>query len=198
MSDKKNKDNTEEDSLDLWGFVAKTIKPLKNNLFNEKQLSEKERKKHSAGERQASPPEAAPSDSGGKSAPVMPDPNTQTENSSKELDRRLDERLRRGQVPIDMRVDLHGHTRHEARHILAESLQAAYRSQKRCVLVVTGKGRHTKRQDAASILEPGILKENVPHWLAEPPLAGIVLKHHTARPKDGGSGALYVLLRRKK
>lgn len=197
MSDKKNKNNTEEEGLDLWAFVAKTIKPLKSNLFHEKQLPEKERKKQESIEKQPQFSENAPA-AKEKSNPVTSNTDKQAEKSGKELDRRLDERLWRGQVPIDMKVDLHGHTRQEARHILAESLQAAYRSQKRCVLVVTGKGRHTKRADAASILEPGILKENVPLWLAEPPLADIVLKHYNARPKDGGGGALYVLLRRQK
>ena len=61
----------------------------------------------------------------------------------------------------------------------------------RCVLVITGKGRNSRQQ-------VGVLREKIPQWLARGPSARRVLAFVTARPCDGGEGALYVLLRRER
>ena len=107
------------------------------------------------------------------------------------LDRRTDERLRKGQMKIEGRIDLHGLNQGEAHEALQGFIQRAYRSGKRCVLVITGKG-------ARSVEEGGVLRKRVPGWLAAAPLDALILKTYTAKPKDGGQGALYVLLRRKR
>jgi len=60
---------------------------------------------------------------------------------------------------------------------------------KRCVLVVHGRGLHSKDQRP-------VLKEAVVNWLGRTGLRKQVLAFCTARPYDGGAGALYVLLRR--
>ena len=104
------------------------------------------------------------------------------------IDRRTAERLRRGQIPIEATIDLHGLTQDEAfgaiESFLAESLQGG----RRCVLVITGKG--TARDGG------GVLRSAVPRWLTE----GIYREHligiAVAFPQHGGEGALYVLLRR--
>ena len=101
------------------------------------------------------------------------------------VDKRTVERLRRGQLPIEARLDLHGHTRGSAHSALCGFLAAAWDSGRRVVLVVTGKGQ-------------GILKDAVPRWLNENPVRGRVLLVAQAQPKDGGGGALYVLLRRRR
>lgn len=104
------------------------------------------------------------------------------------LDKRTDERLRRGQMKIEARLDLHGMTQDEAREALQEFILHACDQGRRCVLVITGKGRNA----------PGVLRENVPRWLGEVSLRDLVLKTYPAQPKDGGDGALYVLLRRRR
>ena len=101
------------------------------------------------------------------------------------VDKRTAERLRRGQLPIEARLDLHGHARETAYPILSGFLAAAWESGRRNVLIVTGKGQ-------------GILKEAVPRWLNESPNRGRILMVAQAQPKDGGGGALYVLLRRRR
>jgi DNA-nicking Smr family endonuclease len=111
------------------------------------------------------------------------------------LDRRTAERLRKGQMPIDARLDLHGLRQHEARDALSRFLRLSAASRHRCVLVITGKG--TRDFPTASDHDaPGVLRRSLPLWLAAPDIAPLILRHSPAKPKDGGSGAYYILLRR--
>lgn len=115
------------------------------------------------------------------------------------LDRNTSERLRKGRLEIEGRIDLHGHNRREAHSRLRSFIGSAHRQDKRCVLVITGKGRSAKPTDDAPFMGSGgrgILREEVPKWLAEPDLRRLVLDYRTAQAKHGGEGALYVLLRR--
>lgn len=115
----------------------------------------------------------------------------------KEIDRKTAQRLARGQLPIEGRLDLHGMSQTQAYDALKRFIPAAHAQGKRCVLVITGKG--APRTDT-SLLErtSGVLKQKTPEWLNSPPLDHLVLKTQTAQPKDGGAGALYVLLRRQR
>ena len=101
------------------------------------------------------------------------------------LDGRTQRRLSRGDVPIDRRIDLHGHTVARAEIKLQRFIEDASYEGCRCVLVITGKGA-------------GVLKGHLPGWLKRKPLSGLVLALAEARPTDGGSGAFYVLLRRRR
>jgi len=102
------------------------------------------------------------------------------------VDRATAERLRRGQRDIEARLDLHGMTQAEAHRALAGFVSGSRAAGRRCVLVITGHGR----------MSGGILKSAVPRWLHEPDLRRHVLAIASARPQHGGSGALYVLLRK--
>lgn len=106
-------------------------------------------------------------------------------------DGRTDERLRRGKLPVQARIDLHGHTQAQARAALIHFLLDCHARDVRCALVITGKGRGDA-QDGAG----GVLRRHFPEWIASGPLQKIVLATHPARARDGGSGAFYVLLRR--
>ncbi len=105
------------------------------------------------------------------------------------LDKRTRLRLKRGQVDIQGVMDLHGLTQTEAHRALAGFLEGAQASGKRAVLVITGKG-----------LSPGsgVLRASVPRWLNEPALRRMIVAFSHAAPKDGGEGALYVMLRKKR
>lgn len=100
------------------------------------------------------------------------------------LDARILRRLRAGEYPVQAHLDLHGLTRAEAqaelKRFLVGSSGASPRRGLRCVRVVHGRG----------------LKESVQLWLSRGPLAARVLAFTSARPVDGGVGAIYVLLRR--
>ena len=105
------------------------------------------------------------------------------------LDRRLLKRLRRGNYSVQSFIDLHGRTRQEARQALPQFIAEARRQQQRCVLIVHGRGLNSKDQIP-------VLKESLKVWLTRGSMARAVLAFCTARPSDGGAGAVYVLLRK--
>ncbi|MBZ4399944.1 Smr/MutS family protein [Myxococcus sp. MISCRS1] len=105
------------------------------------------------------------------------------------VDRNLLRSLRRGDFSIQGQLDLHGMTQLEARAALERFLSDSRRARRRCVLVVHGRGLHSKQQLP-------VLKELLKAWLAQKRINAAVLAFCTARPQDGGTGALYLLLRR--
>lgn len=94
-------------------------------------------------------------------------------------------KLRRGQYRIEAELDLHGHTAEEARHELVAFLDRSTRAGLRCVRIIHGKGLRSANTGP-------VLKTRVAHWLGQ---RAEVLAYCSARPVDGGTGALYVLLR---
>lgn len=106
------------------------------------------------------------------------------------LDRRAAMRLRRGQMRPEARLDLHGHTQAEAHAALNDFVLGAKGSERRCVLVITGKGS-ARGSD-------GVLRRMVPRWINQPNLRAHVLAFEPAQPRDGGDGAFYMLLRRRR
>ena len=112
----------------------------------------------------------------------------QVEGKASGADDALLRRLRNGEFPPDARVDLHGLAAPAARRATAEAIERVSALGKRCVLVVHGRGRHSETDP--------VLKEALFEWLAEPPLVNRVLAFTSARGRDGGVGATYVLLKR--
>jgi DNA-nicking Smr family endonuclease len=106
------------------------------------------------------------------------------------VDRKHLLRLRRGEAPVERRIDLHGLTAAEARRELSAELRDACSAGVRCVLVIHGRGLHS---DTGPVLRGGVVD-----WLTAPPLASWVLAFASAQPRDGGAGASYVLLRRQR
>ena len=104
------------------------------------------------------------------------------------VDRRTADSLRRGRMKIEARLDLHGMTQAEAHRALTAFVEGQQGAGRRCVLVVTGKG--TWREGG------GVLRDAVPRWLNMPALRPKILSFSYAQKKDGGDGALYILLRR--
>jgi DNA-nicking Smr family endonuclease len=105
------------------------------------------------------------------------------------LDAGIVRKLRRGEYAVQAHLDLHGLTREEARVAVERFLRASRMGGKRCVLLVHGRGLHSREQLP-------ILKEALRGWLSTNRFGRHVLAFATARPADGGAGALYVLLRR--
>jgi DNA-nicking Smr family endonuclease len=116
------------------------------------------------------------------------------------LDRRTSERLKRGQLPIEARLDLHGMTQDTAHAALNRFIADGARRGIRVVLIITGKGARPRTDLDPLWAEPGIgiLKSAVPRWLNELPNRPRILAFTGARPEHGGGGALYVLLRRQR
>ena len=124
-----------------------------------------------------------------KARPAPPPPDLGP-GDSPGVDRRTATRLRRGKLEVEARLDLHGHGRESAHRALNAFIQTSAAAGRRCVLVVTGKGS----RDGGI----GVIRAAVPQWLNLAPLRDHILSYNAARPQDGGEGAIYVLLRRRR
>lgn len=102
------------------------------------------------------------------------------------LQQNVQRKLRRGQFSIAAELDLHGMTVPEARAELLQFLAFAAQQRSRCVRIIHGKGRRSRHKP--------VLKEKVDIWLRQ---IDEVLAYCSARPHDGGTGALYVLLKQR-
>lgn len=102
------------------------------------------------------------------------------------LQHKLIKRLRRGELPIEAELDLHGLFREQAREAIVHFLHECRRSGVRCVRIIHGKGH-------GSAQKRPVLKQYVNHWLRQ---RDEVLAFCSARPVDGGTGAIYLLLKR--
>ena len=166
---------TDEDRV-LWSLVAKSAKPLKGRKPAEDESPKpaiEEKIPSAAAVSAATRPAAAP-------------PKRQL--VSHVLDRATLDKLSRGRLPIEGRVDLHGMTQSEAHSLLLSFLQRAHAGGVRYVLVITGKGFSSGGD--------GILKRQVPAWLSTPPFRALVSSHDLAARQHGGEGALYIRLRK--
>ena len=174
----------DEDQI-VWQRVTQSVKPLSGR---NQPISSLQAVKQLAHPAKPAPKIFKKSPFPAASSPTIvktPSPVDLREGNRAGLDGRTQKRLSRGDVPIDRRLDLHGHTAARAEIKLQRFIKDASHEGCRCVLVITGKGA-------------GVLQRHVPGWLKRPPLSGLVLALAEARPADGGSGAFYVLLRRRR
>lgn len=180
----------------LWTGFARSIKPLDH-------AQEPPALATAAAEPVASKPAAAKlaaaKSAAAKPAATKPAARNDLPRAEKSpplapLGRRLRRRVARGREPIDDRIDLHGHTQTRAHAALLRFLRGAQASGAKVVLVVTGKGTGRGDRDAAA--ERGVLKRQVPMWLAQAEFRPFVLGFEDAHIGHGGEGALYVRLRR--
>jgi DNA-nicking Smr family endonuclease len=124
-------------------------------------------------------------------------PGPAADRAHPHMDRRRFDKLRRGRMDPEARLDLHGMTSERAHGALIAFILAAHASGLRLVLVITGKGRPGE-PDALAPHRHGVLRHSVPHWLNAPPLTGKVLQLAQAHQRHGGGGAFYVYLRRQR
>lgn len=122
------------------------------------------------------------------------------DSGSSGLDGRTDDRLRRGLIKPDAKLDLHGFSEQRAHDALLLFLRTAQTRRYKLVLIVTGKGARLAPgapfDMELNYRSRGILKSVVPRWLGEPAFAGIVAGTRSAHRRHGGEGALYVYLRK--
>ncbi|MFT3728553.1 MAG: Smr/MutS family protein [Terricaulis sp.] len=100
--------------------------------------------------------------------------------------RGAERKVRRGQLEIDARLDLHGHTQDRAQAALSRFLRAAHGRGDRTVIVITGIGRGGE----------GIIKRRFTDWIADRALRGIIAGYAPAHRTHGGAGAFYVFIKR--
>ena len=170
-----------QDERVLWGSVTRSIAPLRAGLAPEPQPE--------AEMAEAARPAAA------KRAPMpAPQPAKPAPPPLAPLGRRMRTQVARGKQAIDARLDLHGLTQAQAHSALLHFLRAAGARGAKLVLVVTGKG--SRNLGARGEGERGVLKRQVPQWLALPEFRALVIGFEDAHVAHGGEGALYVRIRR--
>ncbi len=160
-------------------------------------------------------PAAPPPDPGAASAappaPARPAPQVRPAGGparrprgpGETLDGRWDRRLARGRVRPDHVLDLHGMSREAARAALFREILGASRRGSRLLLVITGKGAQPgpAPADLAWPVGPpprGVIRAELPRWLAEPSVANHIAAVRCAHPRHGGAGAVYLVLRRQR
>jgi DNA-nicking Smr family endonuclease len=165
----------------LWDHVKKSIKPLREKTAE--MLPEDFAPEEPPIRKKSSKP-IAPR--------VVPAPSkTQSYPPLVPIERRVKQRVARGSIPIDARIDLHGRTQREAHHALLGFLHRAQDNEATLVLVITGKG-------SAGDGERGVLKRQVPMWLAQPEFRAYVVGFESAHVSHGGEGALYIRMRKRR
>ncbi|MBT4448176.1 MAG: hypothetical protein HOC92_00540 [Gammaproteobacteria bacterium] len=103
------------------------------------------------------------------------------------VQKKLQRKIKSGQLNIYAILDLHGHRKHQATRELESFMRDAINMQSRMVLIIHGKGFNSESE--------AVLRPLVQHWLSE---QSVVLAYCPAQPKDGGSGASYVYLKNQR
>ena len=192
-----------QDERALWEHTAASLQPIKGKKGRVHAALEDSDGEAPVGKRETakpSPPKkpAAVAPSRAPAAKIALPPPAPAPIA---LERRKARKLSSGRIDIDGRIDLHGMRQSEAHEALRRFLKRGYADGKRWVLVITGKGAPARtsldERTERDGIERGVLRRNVPRWLAEPELAGIVIGFTTAAANHGGEGALYVHLRKR-
>jgi DNA-nicking Smr family endonuclease len=178
MSKRRRALNAEERRL--WAHVARGVTPLRGRSYPPEAEPEPD---------PASPPAPA------AELPLPPPPRPKPPPPLAPVDRKTLLALRRGTRAVDAVVDLHGLRQAEAHDTLIAFLRRSQAAGHGLVLVITGKGGSASGQGLFE--ERGVLRRVVPHWLRLAGLRSLVLGFEEASPQHGGSGALYVRLRRR-
>ena len=112
--------------------------------------------------------------------------------------------LKRGKVKIDRRLDLHGYTLLDAYEVFKKEVKKTYNNNKRCLLVITGKGVYLNKKKADDFIDAktpklfhGKIKNSIISWINEEELKRYILTYQNAGIEHGGEGAIFVYLRKK-
>lgn len=117
-------------------------------------------------------------------------------NVSADIDKQTLKRFKREEFGVEASLDLHGLTVDSAFDAVHRFIISSYNAKKRAVLIITGKGSPHKEQDMFAPV--GSLKQSVPLWLQNETLSPLILTFIHPSQKLGGTGALYILLRRQR
>ena len=169
-----------EDDMDLWNALIETVKPLNSKKpFVKKNTHISLRKKLTLDVK-----------------PLRQDlfldysvNDVLNEGDIHAMDRKTGHRFKNGEMPVNAILDLHGYTLESGFEALKKFIYEQYERHARCLLLITGKG---------GFLGRGVLKAEVPRWMNSAEIRSLVLSFCLAKPKDGGDGAFYILLKRNR
>jgi DNA-nicking Smr family endonuclease len=173
------------DEEHLWSLVSRTVRPLRRS---KNPVTEGPHRAVRHGTRLGVDRAANP-----EPHVAIPSQRTPRASALSPILRKERQRLARGGAAIDARIDLHGMTQAEAHNALRRLLRRCQANGAKFVLVITGKGAPD-----ASRGERGVLRRQVPMWLALPEFRRYVLGFDVADMGHGGEGALYIRLRKAK
>ncbi len=180
------------DDRALWDEVTKSVKPITTDKHNFADLLKNDSKKSEV--KPLTQKSAKIRAYGLGPAPKIPSKSNSPSNLELgkvvDVDKSTADRMKKGRMAVDAKLDLHGMTQNQAHGALSDFVSRAYDRGHRCVLVVTGKG--IWREGG------GVLREQVPRWLNQPPIRAKILSISYATQRDGGSGAIYVLIKRRR
>lgn len=205
MSKRGGKAGLSDEDRELWAHVVRSVAPLDNVRADPLEPAERPRDpverpvtaalpaKPRTIEVQADPPRLGRAPAAPRHVRPPPEPTAG-------IDRRKQRQIASGRIGIDARIDLHGMTQDEAHSVLRAFLYGCAARGDRLVLVITGKGVERPATDDhfdlyADRRDRGVLRRNVPRWLAEPDLRPVVIGYTAASARHGGDGALYVQVR---
>ena len=181
----------------LWDAVAKRAEPLEKPTSKLVRAAPKKPNPSSNGQK----PRAIPTFEIGGAVDhradhdLLPSLGQQMRAAPVQMDKKAYGRMRRGKLKPEARIDLHGMTIAQAHPALTGFILRSASAGHRLVLVITGKGKH--RDDGGPIpTRFGVLRHQVPQWLAMAPLGGLVMQVTESHIRHGGQGAYYVYLRR--
>lgn len=177
----------------IWALYTKTVTPLspekEENLKKELETTLKE---------ENSPPQASQEE---KPQIFLPKrripPLEKNSNPLEALDYKKPEKnqkrnMRKGDFPIEAKIDLHGYSIDRAYDALLSFIKSCYETQKRHLLIISGKGRFSYQE----LENTGVLNKKLPEWFKDSHFANYISVYDFASPKDGGTGAFYVILRK--
>lgn len=187
---KYDKINTHLNASDreIWNQISRTAKPLslKDKNFTS-MFAEIENVNTSNLLPTGSPQTGSLNSLKNTVSPVyQPTPPEKPALAAGTMDKKTSRKISKGRIAFDGRIDLHGLTQQEAYHTLFDYIENAWYSGKKILLVITGKGN----------LGRGVLRENVPAWLASAPFLPLISEFGESHSNHGGNGALYVRIRR--
>jgi DNA-nicking Smr family endonuclease len=177
----------------LWSFVARSVKPVKRGAIKA-DMSMEELLDAPEKVNKSQPIEVKSTDLAQLEKNVQKTIRPQMPPLAP-IERNLRRKLNRGKVNIDAKLDLHGMRQDEAHNTLISFVTRAAHHEKQLVLIVTGKGER-KLTYNNEFSETGVLRRMVPLWLSDPSLRNFVIGFEEAAIGHGGSGALYVRLRK--
>ena len=190
-----------DDDKAVWEFVARSIGPARGKpRVGDHQLDAAQRQSVPAQARERTPPPACEQprpEASARTTPPVARKKSPPQPELVVLERRKARRIARGTEEIEARLDLHGMTQEAAYATLAGFVRSCSANGLRTVLVITGKGGARDDSGDYTSRPHGVLRRNVPRWLAQSDLGPLVVSYSKAHIRHGGDGALYVRLRRK-
>ncbi len=178
------------DERRLWDFVTRSVTPLKSRHLSENQ---------DAGADCAPPAPSSRRPASAQGAAEARPTHRATHHKPLhlghlvDLDASMAKTFRKGRMPSDGRLDLHGLTLAQAHSALVYFVRHKAERGARCLLVITGKGATNPNAD----IPRGRIKAELMHWLNAAPLRQLILAVTEANKNQSNSGAVYILLKRR-